>query len=257
MKNNYDENPKHRFPLVCIPSPRDIPEVIESVHNLRLNTVFAKYMPQPQAYSELRNYFLENEEYDTMVLFSDDLIVDSVGVNRLVEYNLRHPESPISGICNFDMYKNSGKYCFRAIGDVGYYPRKFFIQDYIDKWKPEEKEAGIYCVEFNGFACIVISRRIVELVPFRFDNNGGGVDQNFADDCRSLGIDVLVDINVEFKHLAYRLKRNELECSGLGIKEPEMIFRNSQGLEKWVKERNKGNGSQLEVGISLEQRVVS
>lgn len=211
-------------PLICIPSPRDIPDFLESIKLLQYDKILAKYMPQPQAYNKLRNYFLERTEYDPMILFADDLIVYIQGIEELLQYQRVHPEDVISGICNFDMYHNIDKYCFRAIGDMGYYPRKHFIEEYLETWKPKEKAPGLYCVEFNGFACIVISRRIVELVPFRFDNNGGGVDQNFADDCRALGIDVLVNIHVQFKHLAMRLKRNGLENSGLGIKEPRMEF---------------------------------
>lgn len=218
-------------PLICIPSPRDIPDFLESIKKLQYDKLLVKYMPQPQAYNKLRNWFLEHEEYTTMVLFADDLIVDDEGLDKLIDYHMDHSEDVISGICNFDMYRNIDKYCFRAIGDIGYYPRKNFIEEYIGHWKPKEKAPGFYCVEFNGFACQVASRRIVELIPFRFDNNGGGVDQNFADDCRALGIDVLVNIHIEFKHLAYRLKKNGLENSGLGIKDPEMVFQNFQGLE--------------------------
>jgi hypothetical protein len=211
--------------LICIPSPRDIEDFDESLKHLQYDQLRARYMQQRQALNSLRNYFLEHEEYDIMVLFSDDLIVHKEGLESLLQYQQAHPEDVISGICNFDMYRNINKYCFRAIGDLGYYPRKHFIKEYFEQWKPEEKAPGIIKVEFNGNACIIISRKIVELVPFRFDReSGGGADQNFADDCRALGIDVLVNINVEFKHLAYRLKRNELENSGLGIKEPRLDF---------------------------------
>ena len=214
-------------PLICNPSPRDIPEFLELTEQLNkdYDILQAKYMPQPQAYNKLREYFLDHKEYDTMILFADDLIINRAGLDTLLEFHKYHPEDVISGICNFDMYRNIHRYCFRVVGDHGRYPNKFFLEEYLNEWKAVPKYAGRYRVEFNGFACCIITRRIIEMIPFRFEiQNGGNVDQFFADDCRANDIDVLVDITVEFQHLAYRTKSNILECSGLGIKEPELVF---------------------------------
>ena len=129
----------------------------------------------------------------------------------------KHPQDVISGICNFDQLNNRHKYCFRLIGDSGYYPIIDKIDEYFRQYHGKEKypNSGLYLVEFNAFACVVVSREIVQKIPFRFSDYGTGVDQNFCDDCRKEGIDLLVDINVRFEHLALRLGKPENFYVGL------------------------------------------
>lgn len=209
--------------LVASPNPRDIPDFYEAMSNLDFDRFYAKYYRCVDAYPRIRDFFL-GHDYDILCLFSDDLIVNPLGLRLLIDDIIRYPGDVISGYCNFDMNRYSDKYCFLKEGNT-YYPEINKLDEYL-KDARTKYQPHLYHVTFNGFACIVIHRNILEKIPFRFSDNGGGVDQNFCDDCRERGIDVLVDIRepCRFLHLADRLKNGMLENCGIGIKQPFMSY---------------------------------
>jgi len=222
--------------LICVPSPRDLTEFQEALDKLPYDKYVVKYETETVAYPKLRDFFLEHKEYETMVLFADDLLVHEYGLKHLLEEHREHPDDVISGICNFDMWNNKNKYCFRLVGDLGEYCKfasqyENGLRDYFEKYAAVSKyENGhLWKVEFNAFACMVVSRRIIEEVPFRFDREeGGGVDQNFCDDVRKRGYDCLIDImGCGFIHLAGR-KNGHLEEFYVGIKEPTAYLTKSR-----------------------------
>ena len=214
-------------PLICVPSPRDIPEVHTALNELSYDKFIVKYHRASEAYSKIRRFFLSHKEYDILVNFADDLIVHPEGLEQLLEYHkvflTSGANATISGICNFDMWKNSDKYCFKLEGHSDFPPIEGF-DEYIEKYQ----DLGIhpyYSVDFNAFACMVTPRWIIEKIPFRFDEYEAGVDQYFAEDCKKEGIKLYVDTSVRFQHLAMRKRDNKLENSGLGIKPPYEVFR--------------------------------
>lgn len=218
--------------LICVPSPRDISEFQEALDELNkeYDVFLAKYYERVEAYRKIREFILSHKQYRVVALIPDDLIVTKDGLEKLLEHHVKYPNAVISGICNFDMYRNSNKYCFRVKGDYGSYPKINELDKYLALYKarPYNGEENLYKVTFNGFACVIIPRKIVEKIPFRtkipYGQGGSSVNEFFCGDCIENGIDLLADISVRFQHLAYRLKRNELENSGVGIKDPYIIF---------------------------------
>lgn len=211
-------------PLLCIPSPRDIEDFDNALSKLvHYDQYIVKYYPAPVAYDKLEKFFLANKKFDPMVVIPDDLIVDPAGLESLLVSSFHYPDAVISGICNFDMYNHASKYCFRVIGDPGFYPNMGHLDEYFSKYNVQWK-GHLIRVEFNAFACCVIPRKIKEKIPFRHDENGSGVDINFCKDCMDNNIDLLVDHHVVFKHLAGR-KGGFLENWGVGVKEPTTFRR--------------------------------
>lgn len=215
--------------LICIPSPRYISEFEESLDKLPYDKYVVKYEPEPVAYRKIRDFFL-NHNYETMILFADDLIVTKIELGMLLFHHKRNPQYVFSGICNFDMWNNRNKYCFRLVGDIGEYPKRDKLDEYLDKYKAKRAFSHICHVEFNAFACMVVSRKIIEEVEFRFDRpEGGGVDQNFCDDVRKRGYECLVDLDQKFVHLAGR-ENGRLENFFVGKIDP---------TESYIKEENR------------------
>ena len=215
--------------LICVPSPRYLSEFEEALDKLPYDKYMVKYEPETVAYRKIREFFL-NHNYETMILFADDLIVDPGGLHLLLMCHKKWPNAVLSGICNFDMWNNKDKYCFRLVGDPGSYSMKKELPQYLTKYDYNMVGTMVYKVEFNAFACMVVSRNIIDKVPFRFDREeGGGVDQNFCDDVRKRGYDCLVDLQADFLHLAGR-KGGELENFFVGSIFP---------TESYVREENR------------------
>lgn len=211
--------------LICVPSPRDIGIFHKSLAKLPYPKMLARYFPEKDAYNLLREKFLQLT-YDTMILIPDDLIVYPEALEQLIRQHNEHPDDVISGICRMDAWKNKHKFGFRAVGDIGWYPREYNFVEYLKKYDAKPKYGNgslLYRVEFNAFACMLVSRKIIEEVPFRFDSNGSGVDQNFCDDVRKKGYDCLVNVLAVFDHLAGR-RYGHLESFMVGKKTPGLEF---------------------------------
>lgn len=206
--------------LLCTPSPRDIKDFKKAIEKLPYDIYWAKYYPQYEAYGKCRAFFL-SRDYDVMALIPDDLLVHEEGLKLLIEDVEKYPNTVVSGICNFDANYYSNKYCFRREGSYQY-PEIAKLDEYLEK--AIEKYPFLYRVEFNGFACPLIPRSVLEYVTDHNWGDGAGIDQRFADNCRKKSIDVLVDIRVRFNHLADRLKNGTFECWGVGIKGPKELF---------------------------------
>lgn len=212
--------------MICIPSPREIPEFHESLTKLPYHKILARYYPEKEAYPILRDAFL-NTKCRIMVLFADDLIVHPKVLEMVMETHKRYPRAVVSGICNFDAWNNRNKYCFRLIGTSAIYPPTdpYGFAEFMDinggiKYQQSSNEMK---VAFNAFACVIIPRPIVEKIPFRFDSNGSGVDQNFCDDALKQGRDLIVNVSACALHLAGR-KKGELENFMVGKKTPKIEY---------------------------------
>src|SRR5438105_2355903 len=89
-------------PLICIPSPRDIPEFFEAAAFLPADKFWIKYHREADAYSKIRRFFLERSEYTHMVLLPDDLIVRAEDFTKLMGTAAVYKFDVISGICNVE-----------------------------------------------------------------------------------------------------------------------------------------------------------
>jgi hypothetical protein len=210
-------------PLLFLPSPRDIPEVKESVDKLKIDKLWVKYYPQEEAYQTARNFFLYNYEYTHLVIHPDDLIATqdnlewillTTGDDRVmsgwcintikdnwqelndtnISYNLPH-DPPAEGVYE----------------DFNFIPVK-------DIETLLSQGTAIIKVKFAGFALCCIPRTIVEQIPFRGDDDCC-MDSTFSLDLEAQLMEQFVNMRVRTQHL--KIPFNELQT---GKKEKQIIY---------------------------------
>jgi hypothetical protein len=104
-------------PLIAIPSPRNIPQIIEALTkvNKQYDLLWIKHMPEFQAYPLMRDKFLNhpNEKYTHLIICPDDLLIDDANKVKMLldDYNeIDYSDrdfTVISGYCNVDHGLNS------------------------------------------------------------------------------------------------------------------------------------------------------
>jgi hypothetical protein len=88
-------------PLVCSPSPRDLPEFYHFFNKItRFDKYQVKYYYEINAYTNIRDYFLAHEEYTHLVLYPDDLLATNDDFDILIKDIEEYDYPTISGICN-------------------------------------------------------------------------------------------------------------------------------------------------------------
>jgi hypothetical protein len=212
-------------PLIFIPSPRYIPEVVNAIHELPEDKYWVKYHEQTEAYKIARYFFLAHD-YTHLCILPDDLIVSVEGYNTLIRDIMDNDFQVISGACNVDNghYKN----CLNVTPTYLINPTSP-PEGHYKKWlKIQEAEEivsqgySLYEVKFSGFPLMFIRRDVVEILPFR-DYNGCCIDSTFCSDCVMLEIPIYVDLRVIMKHLKIDNVAVD-ESFGTGKKEPQVVF---------------------------------
>lgn len=201
-------------PLLCCPSPRDIPEVKQALLNTEFDVVWAKYFTEQKAYETLRNFFLEHKEYTHMVICPDDLIVHQTDLEALMETIDSRYWPIVSGVCNVDLGKNKNKL---SITENLPHPSRWMKKDgKVIRWgyrwyqwyEKDKTPKGCFRVPHTGFAAQFIRRDVVEKIMFMDDSKynddghlGGGVDVMFSNACEWADIPLMVDTRVKMLHL--------------------------------------------------------
>lgn len=209
--------------LLCSPSPRDLPEVYSALKKCPYDRLYAKYFPEVQAYTLLRNYFLSHAEYTHLVICPDDLIIEKKNVENLRDILEKQPYDVLAGVCNVDLGENRGKlnvthnlpHPTRWVPERGQTGWRTY-----DWFREDEVTEGIFPVKFSGFACQAISREIVERLPFQDDSafNGtpgmttGAIDVMFANQCFSQKPFILqmVDFGNRMRHLKLAMRFQDI-----------------------------------------------
>ena len=208
--------------LLASPSPRDIEDFHDAIIKMPHDIYMAKYYPQLEAYIRIRNFFLKHSEYDVLCLVPDDLVMNQKSLDILINDIKRHPEASISGYCNFDMASYKHRFNFRREGSFDY-PEESNFEEYMSKARLVYPPS-LYAVDFVGFGCTLIPRKVVEKIPFVERPNHAAIDAMFSENCQKKGIDVLVDTRARFLHLAFRVRYGVLENIKVGQKKPEELF---------------------------------
>jgi hypothetical protein len=205
--------------LVGVPSPREIPEALDAIFRLPADIFLAKYYPEPEAYEAIRDFFIQSrKDYDYLCIIPDDLVVHQEGFQILVEDLNKYKPQILSGVCNLDADTMKEFYAVRI-------DRKdpFLYKAHKKQHFPNTRYQLVFTA---GFACMFVSKQVVEKVPFRqfsptFES---AIDQAFAEDCLAKRIPTLVDWAAEFEHLEYRLGHGQLENFYKGHREPYQLF---------------------------------
>ena len=180
-------------PLLCSPSPRDIPEVYEAHRKLPYDKLYAKYFIEREAYWHLRNFFLMHEEYSHMIICPDDLVIQPEDFELLKADILQDDYPILSGLCNVDLDIYRG---FLSATQNLPHPKRPLIArdepDYKKRWgwrwyawfskdtiKQEQERQGreIIQVMHSGFAMQALRRDVVKAIEFTTDAAENGITE--------------------------------------------------------------------------------
>jgi hypothetical protein len=203
--------------LIGIPSPRDIPDVLEAMRKIECDKIWAKYYNEYDAYQHIRNFFLKYTKYTHLVIIPDDLVVTPLhfGWLRFKSYSCNYPV--LSGTCNAAYNTERDKFVCRKNSANDPPMPKEELDAFANKDPVQE-------MAFEGFACCFIRRDVVEKIDFRGMFTKTAFDLTFAEDCKRQGIPVMVDTRIRILHLRNRVDGGDMECRGLGIYAPRMVY---------------------------------
>jgi len=186
--------------LIASASPRDLPQVLDERKRIPCDQYFRKYDFEGPAYRNIRNFFLEHEEYDGyLVIAPDDLIVTKKDYEILLADILAHDYPVISGICNINLSNLKDTFAASTFPNLEYCQFGYL--------KEENLSDGIMKVEWAGYPFTWIRRDVVEKISFtgrpggRLENEGCSFDLQFAMEIQKLGIPQYIDCRVRMLHL--------------------------------------------------------
>jgi len=199
-------------PLLCCPSPRDIPEVYEALKGTGYDRLYAKYFPEKTAYTKLREWFLDHEEYTHLVICPDDLVITKEDIDTLIDWLGKMDFPVLSGVCNVDHGANKDllNITFNLPHPVRSDPKRKKVGWRHYHWvHKDEPLTPIMPFLFSGFAAMFIRRDVVQRFKFTDDalQNGtpelmtGAIDVMFANVCAISGIPQMVATDVRMNHL--------------------------------------------------------
>lgn len=196
-------------PLLCIPSPRNIKVVKECFDLLPYDKLWMKEnFDEVQAYTVLRNYFLQHKEYTHFVILPDDLLVPISTFDKLISDLKKKDYAVLSGICNFNCETigtkdRPGSYDRQLAVDANHIKGTEHLLErevpHPDHYVKAGQFKGIKRVSFSGFAVAFIRRDVIEKIGF--DTKGRGLDSAFSHKLLLEKIDQYVDFDAESLHL--------------------------------------------------------
>tara|TARA_Y100001951_G_scaffold101419_1_gene106274 strand:+ start:77 stop:670 length:594 start_codon:yes stop_codon:yes gene_type:complete len=175
---------------------KDLPEVLNPLKEIPCDKYFVNYYTANQAYKFGRDFFLNNEEYTHLIILTVDMIATKEGFEALMKHDPNY--DIISGVMNVDMDKNKDKLAItKEIPSEEPKGREY-------NWIPRQNYSELTKVNFIGFSFTRMTRKAVEMIPFRPDSNGSAHDVTFAHDCKKNNIQIYADTGIFFKHLRYK-----------------------------------------------------
>ena len=202
-------------PLIFIPSPREVEQFKQATSKLPYDKLWVKNLPEINAYYQGRKYFLDHEEYTHLIILPDDLIVTPQDIEKLLQ--------------NADMIEVLSGYCENTIRQMWNYegpPEEQPDSNISLILPPSPPMSGTYSaydfmslrfidclnktgehiikIRYSGFAPTIISRAVIEKIPFRSEYCC--VDSCFSTDIHKAGIEQYCDLRVKTEHLELRQK---------------------------------------------------
>jgi len=239
-------------PLIAIPSPRTIPQVVDALRqvNKEYDLLWLKHMPEYLAYQSMRKQFLDNKDnYTHLVICPDDLLIQKDKLQILLDdYDKcldpnELDNTIMSGYCNVDRgafayfanvsvdnvssFRSNRTYNWLTLEDLRY--RKWLYDNHPNT--NNHKKKYLIKVKFAGFPLFVIPLNIVEQIPFRndsptgeFDSCGCCVDVMFCHDALEKGYQIYVDSRVGLNHLKISDQETSKSLKDLPLKQPHLFF---------------------------------
>lgn len=199
-------------PLFGMPSPRYNRPALQCVRDQWQLIPHDKYIvthkAEIPALNEIREYFLQHEEYTHLVICPDDLIITPHVVSKLINDIRAKDYQVISGTCNLHFDETQG---LEGITNLAICKDRLSvtnIENLKHLWMKLE-EAITYTeptqCHFNGLACCFIRRDVIEDIEFDGigdnTNEKCGSDVVLGWDCEELGITMYVDTHAFMWHL--------------------------------------------------------
>ena len=212
-------------PLLFIPSPRDIPEVKKTWHEIPYDKFIVKYTPEYEAYQMGKKFFMEHEEYTHLIICPDDLEISKYGIERLMYDAEVLGYETVSGISNIDesrpdllaIYKTNCQY------DLG--PSVGFGDTISRDMLPDK----LFEVGHAGFCCQIISRKLLEKVSLTGWETKGYFDWQFSVECHRLGVKIMCDPLVEGYHRRFQQRVSDMK--------KQSMRDDNIGYTLWLKDR--------------------
>jgi hypothetical protein len=191
--------------LICIPSPREIPEVKAVIDRLPDDKLWLKYYtPEILAYNIIYEQFMDSD-YTHIVLIPDDLVVSLRDYEILKEDMAKYPENVVCGYCNVDTTT------FKECANITFDRVRSLREGRSYNWvmlRDIEPRQDIVSVGFAGFPMFAIPKVVFNRgIKFRNDSFNGQdwsgccVDVMFCADVKDKGIDILCDLRLHENHL--------------------------------------------------------
>lgn len=210
--------------LLFVPSPRDIPQVLDEHPLLPCDIFVVKYKSEWPAYFDGREFFLTHKEYTHLAFACDDVVIKPQHIRRIVRDLELFDYEVLSGMMNVEQ---------DDLETVNITPKHNVPsprhEERFYEWYKKADLAGKGIIEagFSGFPLMVLRRKVVEQIPFDTDggfngsdnHSGGSLDVMFCKACHDNNIPIMVDTNVILLHM------RRAGISRVGGLNPDWYFR--------------------------------
>jgi hypothetical protein len=175
-----------------------------------LDKLLVKYHTHGEAYSIIRNFFLEHKEYTHLLIYAEDVLA-TPDVVKLLIMDARLLNYPVvTGWCNFDFKRD-----WTAISTKDLSKTKVTIAEQYNFLKSTDMlfyDSPFMEVTFTGMPLTLIKRDVVEKVSFKpysythdyllgtYMKRGFMFDLQFCLECKQLGIPIILDKRVFTVH---------------------------------------------------------
>jgi len=198
-------------PLIAIPSPRDIPEVKDAIvrYLQKFDKIWFKYWNQSdEPYKYIKRYFLKSwkKEYTHLIILPDDLVVNEVGVSRLVNKILSNQDryKVLMGNCKIEY--NSPYYAMtKNLPDL---VRSYRLYDWYSEEDIGKDFVGMMKVAYCGTPFAILHKDVVKEASFDNDRkyngdivSGHSEDLVLSHDLDKLNIPIWVHVGAYFVHM--------------------------------------------------------
>lgn len=190
-------------------SPRSNIKEVENYNPLLpCDKLIIRFKTEFFAYEEARNFFLNEGDWEYLVLATDDIVVKPEHIIQLQKDidNFHYPV--ISGIMNVDQNEYQLPYGnLNICHELALKDRRLRQYNWIKRRDLPEED--IFPVKFSGFPLMAIRRDVVKMTPFAADgvykgkpmNLGASLDFVFCWFCHEKGIPIYADKRINMQHL--------------------------------------------------------
>ena len=178
--------------------PKDIPEVLNPLNEIKESKLFLKYMPYPDVYRVAMAQIELHPEFDVIFWHQNDTIITNELFQQMKKDFIESKLDFLAFNCNVDLTDygmSHGAYSMREVSTPHY--------GNID-WVPMGEHKGIIEVQHSGCP-FMISRKLLLQCPLKGEPiTGINADVIHCLDLKSMGVPVMLHADYRILHLRYR-----------------------------------------------------